>query len=86
MSGVGGSRTSTRPEESDSFDETQARCSIQKRISALFVQEEDQACILGQPTGARDNEPDIRRSAFLDEILHVRALNFYFEKFILHLC
>ena len=59
------------PSRAKELEAMQARCSIQKRISALFVQEEEQESIFEQSEGAGDSESDLRRSAFIDEIIHV---------------
>jgi hypothetical protein len=49
-------------------------CTLQKRLCALFVQEEEQEQLHGQQLASfgGDLETDTRRCAFIEEILQVR--------------
>lgn len=71
MSGGSGARASSAQE--DESETIKARCTLQKRVSALLVQEEEQDHLQGQlaVTAASEPEADTRRSAFVDEILQV---------------
>ncbi len=64
-------RSRSQPDGSALSDASRARVSIQRRICALFVEEEEQVHLLEQI--GDDREADIRRSAFVDEILNVRV-------------
>ena len=68
----GEKRSRSQLDGSASSDASRARCSIQRQICALFVEEEEQEHLLEQ--NGDDREAHVRRSAFVDEILNVRAI------------
>jgi hypothetical protein len=76
------SRSRSQHDGSALSDAARARCSIQRRICALFVEEEEQEH-LPEPNGD-DREANKRRSAFVEEILNVRFI-FYKHRDIMNL-